>query len=769
MMFDIPKELITAFHDNKLIPICGAGLSQNINNEELKPPSWKGLVEHLCDEENSGIELGKIEILKEAKDYVSALTLIKRNTPGFNNKIEQLIKDTTEGLRPGDLLVHMNFWNIGWKVVLTTNYDKLLETAIYDRVLVETYESPNLIQDINRIINSEFGESTVSHLHGLISQSRLLITWEDYFYAYGVNWEIIDSLESFLSDTVPESIRGNYKEILSEILSDAFKIHSNQKSSISTRLPALVDRLLADYSLLLIGFSFTDPLWCFLQRKVMAESGGQPPGFHYILTDSKYKKLSIPGAFKLIDIKSYDNMDKFFLQLADDLGNKYSLDSSLERENRIKNYKELNQRYPKYSHGRHPQWLYKFRQKIVPFVELWANVDNLSPDDAIILDFPSSKQYAIDESLKKVREDYWIYKEEMQLKKRTAEPLTNEIKIRVNKSQSVGNKLYLELEPVEYKDYVVTNHLVANLGEIQLEGIKRINEKLAILLRTSFDVNGLFDPRAFLCASEDSIRLSPYSKCSNHLGVSAILLANFTTPSNKIVPILICPPSGQQISSPNDIIPTVSGSADWPALPEAVHFNEVYSLEQIREEPTLLQLNREVRKELVEECLSDRVNEKLPLGRSRQLVLEEADRIQDDLIKQQVLINFCQNIERGGKPELFYLITIEKSAKEFLLHDFKPNWELHYMWNWIIDRKEIFDYKKRPWVRRILLFPSPLDSDLELSDDWKLASWYLSKVIQETAFNPVLRAHLVSILRLCEIRFPKVSNYLRELNLSHAL
>ncbi|NJK52104.1 MAG: hypothetical protein HC936_03470 [Leptolyngbyaceae cyanobacterium SU_3_3] len=112
------------------------------------------------------------------------------------------------------------------------------------------------------------------------------------------------------------------------------------------------------------------------------------------------------------------------------------------------------------------------------------------------------------------------------------------------------------------------------------------------------------------------------------------------------IPVIFCPPSTRQISSPNDIIPSVSGSVDWPVKRDARSEADIYSLEELRNNPELLNIDKELKREFIEECKWSLVKgiEKESFGYKHHFVLRNADDEVNGLMSNQILINLCQNI-----------------------------------------------------------------------------------------------------------------------------
>jgi hypothetical protein len=120
-------------------------------------------------------------------------------------------------------------------------------------------------------------------------------------------------------------------------------------------------------------------------------------------------------------------------------------------------------------------------------------------------------------------------------------------------------------------------------------------------------------------------------------------------------------------------------------------------------------------------------------------------------IRRAELINLCQNIERGGKPELFYLASIKGRGKRFIEETLRFNWELETVYSLRITT----DVERAKGQRTMMLLRSPVDANLRLVSQPIEPLRQILEVLLDDSFNPVLRAHLASVIRYCETRYPR--------------
>lgn len=766
------NEFIEEFRSNKnrgklVIPVCGSGFSKQIINASHEFPDWKQLTESLLNKINCSTESNGINIALKAKDYLTALTLIERCNPGL---FEEYLKSQflSDDITQKSLPVHMCLWSIGFPLIVTTNFDDLLSKA---RPIVEvySYKYKKIENDVlEEIYKGSYLKPVVFHAHGIINgEDNPLVTWRDYLEVYGISDSIKDSLVKVITDDSEKKLvhkfeREYYKEILEDVIKESWRAISPSRLSITpTRLPDILDDLLTKHTLLLVGFSLNDPFWKFLLLTIFAKYRTYPTWSHYYITRNPNERAPAPG-FKPIAIRDWKDLYSVLNKLAIDIyGERDSKQkyvkggAEYEAHNRENRYRSFGIKYPDL------KWIFKDHDSLIPFTELWFNHTFERVKVSVEV---AKKKWRLDTNLEGLRNGYWEYREYKSAQKAKDIRLTNEIKARVNSWKESDSGICLNVEPVEYKDYLITNHMVANIGESELSDISDYNGDLSQEIERYFSNNGNFVPRDILCGNESNISLSPSSKCSNHLGISALIIGNFELGSGYKTPMIFCPPSTTQISSPNDIIPSVSGSVDWPVKQDAEDESDIYTLEEVKGNPELLDIDKELKREFIEECryelLKSIYEGNARFGYRHHIVTDRhADYEVDGLMSNQILINLCQNIERGGKPELFYVFTLKEeiSMNSFLEEHFQPNWELEKLWTPILEEDNIDNLVGPPGLLKIFLLRSPLGTKLNLDKDYIKAFRMIYGILNNPGYNPVLRAHLASLLLFCKRKFPCIS------------
>lgn len=759
--------LAKEYKNQELIPFIGAGFSKNIKDPL---PDWNELVQLFYNEIKKDKNISKnLALLIDYNDYISALTLIKRqHIVKLDERVKDIIKDKTKNLSADDLPVHQAFWGCNWRAVVTTNFDDLLEKST-SNIRSISYKYPYLDNEFYNTSHNSSIIRTVFHLHGRIDDTgadRLILTWIEYFEAYGINSFKLKLLIKILTKNNLKN--KNYNSIVKMLLREEAYGITKDKNFISMGLPKLIGELLSRYTLLFIDFSLDDPFWQIMQWYIMFELNNYIPRRHFILVDDddynsfldKAEKINL-GKFSLINIKDYKYLGEFFYYLGSEFTSKLFDVMNPEIQGRSSRYNHIDEYYSDFSVASPkkdvPKWLYEKNGKILPVIELWNNFKDLSLDIAIEYDLSKIKKFKLSENMLDIRDLYWNFMEKEQQTKvisGESEPLINEIKVRINEYKILNNnRLWLEVEPAEYKDYIITNHYIANMNEI--EQVRKIDDKdLAHRLEKAYLYYNRYDPRKYLCNKDNAI-ISSNSLCSNHLGISTILLGEYRYPNtSEADPVLICVPSRGQISSSKEIVPTASGSADWPLLENAIDLGDIIPVCTIGDNArNYLKLERQIWRELLEECFSKYDPKDKPLGERQNFLFNCAEDIMKrNYIKECILLNFCQNIERGGNPELFYLMTLKISVQDFIKYLY-PNWEIKRNYYPIKSWTDLIGIA--PSRRLINFMPSPLDTNLTPSRFCIDAQKYLEKIIRDDTHNTILKAHICSIMRYCVRKYPK--------------
>lgn len=250
----IPTHLKEQISSHRIIPFVGAGVSMAVrlkgNKKQSAFPSWKNMLVHAADRleqqkrkeaslVRSFLDLSPpkyLEAAQYARDGLGALW------PDFVQKELDPLKNT---IMDGSLGLARAVWNLGSKVIITTNYDRVLDWACpaehagnLQRWGVEASAG------LARLLRNGLDRHTVWHLHGNLEQvTEMILTPDGYQRLYPSN------------NTV----------------------RSHHEASLRT-----LESILVSYSLLFIGFSMDDE-YLVEQIRLVDDVFKGCSGQHYVL------------------------------------------------------------------------------------------------------------------------------------------------------------------------------------------------------------------------------------------------------------------------------------------------------------------------------------------------------------------------------------------------------------------------------------------------------------------------------------------------------
>ena len=718
------------FEEGRLLPLVGSGLSQNVADPAKRPPSWPELCARVARDLRTGSP--DLEFLLGVGDCLGALTLLEvANRPRFRCALHRAFQHAAPSAE--DLPVHRALWSVRWPSVVTTNVDDLLEIAAPSIEAVD-YGDPRLVQRLRQGSPARAdARPLVVHAHGgraetaAAQTNSLVMTWRDYVQIYGMSAERLALLVGHVCALTPEPARARHRSLLQALLEGAWRSVSPQMGPVEGRgAQQLVRHLMEESACLMIGFSMADPLWHVLLRQADADTEGEF-GPHFLLGEPDHGQ---PGGVELVPLTDWGELVPLLLDLGARIARHRVPGSLLERRSRREGYGDLRTRYAGLS------WLYSDEASVVPFTSLWTPPPGTS---GRVIWQVAPQRWGLDPWIEPVATAMWG------ARARRDPKLVDEAKVRVAGFSSEGAELRLDIQQTWYRQFLSTNHLVANYGNTEIEA----DSSLASVLRAAFQDPARPSPRDALCPDVSSLQLSPAAPCANHLGVSTLLLGDFHD-ADGACPVLVCPLSRGQVSSPRDLIPTASGSVDWPVRQDATRLDEVLRPDELR--PGDLDLAAEAARELTEECFSNLLPAAsgLPLGLLRQVVASTSTVVRDEVLRHHELIGFAQNVERGGKPELFFLGGLRGTANEFLAR-MEPSWELDGNWYGVATSVDHLI----AGAPMMLLLPSPITPSFELSAGFEGALELVAHAIRTPTFNPVLRAHLCFTLVFAAQRHPE--------------
>jgi len=185
------ERLSQLISENKVIPFVGAGVSLSVknNNDETVFVTWKQLLKKLADDLSNHGEENKSQIIKllikEDEDYLEIADKIKKyypTDPLFFEKLEEIFDKDRNDIDDSSLSLAKSIWDLDQKLIITTNYDNVLDWAAPKRIKHLDVQSD---YELASSIRTEINEETVLYLHGHIDKkSNMILTTESYNRLY---------------------------------------------------------------------------------------------------------------------------------------------------------------------------------------------------------------------------------------------------------------------------------------------------------------------------------------------------------------------------------------------------------------------------------------------------------------------------------------------------------------------------------------------------------------------------------------------------------
>ncbi len=193
MTFDptkIPSHLLEATRRRALVPFIGAGISR-LAETERPLPSWPELIHEIL---KLALTIGDIDVkcvstieeLTRRHEYSTAAQLLKDQI--HDNMFEHFIakRFLAGGVKPG--LIHKLLFKLGAPVIVTTNYDRLLEAAYVETFsTIPTIATPDHLYRVSLALKEPWTQSTpvIFKLHGTVDQPSSIVLGEsDYVQLY---------------------------------------------------------------------------------------------------------------------------------------------------------------------------------------------------------------------------------------------------------------------------------------------------------------------------------------------------------------------------------------------------------------------------------------------------------------------------------------------------------------------------------------------------------------------------------------------------------
>jgi hypothetical protein len=234
-----PEHVIDRVASRSFVLVLGAGTSGGCKNDAGRvPPGWRELLKLLAEAYTTGTAKTAALRLVAHEDYLQAAELIRVRSRGAGKEQDFLKKvaEVTDGGRKTEdqyqpVALHDALLRLEPDVLVTTNYDRVLERATKNGYNVHRYDSTTLGSDVRS------GTPVLIKIHGSVdSVSELVLTRSDYSRLRRQGAHVLEVLQAlFLTRTA-----------------------------------------------LFIGYSFSDPDIHLLLENVLGARGDVPA--HYLLT-----------------------------------------------------------------------------------------------------------------------------------------------------------------------------------------------------------------------------------------------------------------------------------------------------------------------------------------------------------------------------------------------------------------------------------------------------------------------------------------------------
>ena len=182
----IPRSLIEAVQEHRLVPFIGAGASMHVARSLF--PSWYRLLQEMVAEMDAeGLPLAELERVKtliQADEYVPAAEL------GFRalgaQRFHKFLRQRFRHLPPGDAQLDLveALWALRPELMITTNYDSVLRWAGPKDVQIVANDQSEELGFLSADASPEW--PWVWHLHGTIERmATVILAGSQYEELYG--------------------------------------------------------------------------------------------------------------------------------------------------------------------------------------------------------------------------------------------------------------------------------------------------------------------------------------------------------------------------------------------------------------------------------------------------------------------------------------------------------------------------------------------------------------------------------------------------------
>lgn len=187
----LEEELKKLLKSNKVIPFVGAGVSLSIKSKIDKVKmflTWKELLLKLSDylekyNKKDEADLIRLSLKVKKNNYLQIAGDIKDFFPSdqlFYDTLKNIFDKQSSDIEISSLAFAKSIWNLNQKLIITTNYDKVLQWASPSPTDTNRWDIQSVHEQASSLI-TEIRNETVWHLHGHIDNIKSVILTEDSY------------------------------------------------------------------------------------------------------------------------------------------------------------------------------------------------------------------------------------------------------------------------------------------------------------------------------------------------------------------------------------------------------------------------------------------------------------------------------------------------------------------------------------------------------------------------------------------------------------
>lgn len=182
----IPHQLKQRLSEGKVIPFIGAGVSIAVKRRETDEslfPSWRELLKRAIDRLASEDKGAHAKLVSSFLDLNNYLEAAKYAREGLAGNWPAFLKEQLDPLRADvddiSLSLPSAVWELGSKLVITTNYDRVLRWACPNPTDISEWDIQATAEQSGTLQHGLPQRPTIWHLHGQIGNAAELVLTPD--------------------------------------------------------------------------------------------------------------------------------------------------------------------------------------------------------------------------------------------------------------------------------------------------------------------------------------------------------------------------------------------------------------------------------------------------------------------------------------------------------------------------------------------------------------------------------------------------------------